>query len=154
MGHKTFVFLYLKDVKILIKCLEGTCRYNLYLSSFQQYVYGFPLCLIVSELNSTERNQKVPISKIVFRSTWPSLGVCRPLTFHILIFSSETPQPNELKLGRKHLLLISSRSINKHGCHSQFLFLFLIGRFLKIFSSETALPNKPKLVKKHLWKVL
>jgi hypothetical protein len=28
--------------------------------------------------------------------------VCRPLTFHILIFSSETPQPYELKLGRKH----------------------------------------------------
>ena len=35
----------------------------------------------------------------------PSLGIrrpsSRPLTFHILIFSSETPQPNELKLGRK-----------------------------------------------------
>ena len=33
----------------------------------------------------------------------PSLGVRRPLTFHILISSSETPQPNELTLGRKHL---------------------------------------------------
>jgi hypothetical protein len=32
-----------------------------------------------------------------------SLGVRRPLTFHILIFSSETPQPNELQPGRKHL---------------------------------------------------
>jgi hypothetical protein len=29
--------------------------------------------------------------------------VYRPLTFYILIFSSETPQPNELKLGMKHL---------------------------------------------------
>jgi hypothetical protein len=29
--------------------------------------------------------------------------VSRPLTFHILIFSSETPPPNELNLGRKHL---------------------------------------------------
>jgi hypothetical protein len=28
--------------------------------------------------------------------------VCRPLTFHILIFASETPQPYELKLGMKH----------------------------------------------------
>jgi hypothetical protein len=28
--------------------------------------------------------------------------VCRPLSFHILIFSSETPQPYALKLGRKH----------------------------------------------------
>jgi hypothetical protein len=33
----------------------------------------------------------------------PSLGVRHLLTFHILIFSSETSQPNELKLGRTHL---------------------------------------------------
>jgi hypothetical protein len=33
----------------------------------------------------------------------PSLGVRRSLTFHILIFSSETAKPIDLKLGRKHL---------------------------------------------------
>jgi hypothetical protein len=41
------------------------------------------------------------------------------------------------------ILLISSRSINKHDRHRQFL--FLIGRCLKIFSPDTAWPNEPKL---------
>jgi hypothetical protein len=54
-----------------------------------------------------------------FEGTGPILGVKNPL-----------------QRVNGNAVLISSRSVNKHSCHRQFL--FLVGWFLKIFFSETA----------------
>jgi hypothetical protein len=70
-----------------------------------------------------------------FGITWrPSFVVCHLLTFHILIFSSETHQPNELKLSRKHVWKVPSKEctfcydpLPNMALHREFL--FLIGQF-------------------------
>jgi hypothetical protein len=61
--------------------------------------------------NNTFSQKRIHFQFIcIFSSTFqrqcellPSRGICRPLTFYFLIFSSETAKPIDLKLGRKHL---------------------------------------------------
>jgi hypothetical protein len=86
-------------------------------------------------------------------------SIVRPLTFHILIYSSKTTGPNGTKLGRKHVSKVlykfsSFRPIPPTNMAAKGNSCLRLANVKKLLSSETAWPNGTKLGRKHLCKIL
>ena len=89
----------------------------------------------------------------------PSLGVGLRSSVNFSYFNLPlwNPQPNELKLGRKHLLKVLykvAHFILNHWQRWQPQAILVSDWPIKKIFSETAWPNEPKLGRKHLWQIL